>query len=153
MRPDDSGGEEKVEGSPWSVSGVVERSNSEETGVIVREGLRGRLPSLPGLDLPFLIPPRPIRYVLRGRISLSLVGRRAAMGEFLSYLDECGAGFCVNLDDASRGATSINFRVDFLGKPGDGLGVRSLTRRVRDGPGVAGNASRMLFLLADNMRT
>jgi len=32
MRPDDSGGEEKVEGSPWGVSGIVEKSNSEETG-------------------------------------------------------------------------------------------------------------------------
>jgi hypothetical protein len=31
-RPDESGGEEKVEGSAWSDLGVVEKSNSAATG-------------------------------------------------------------------------------------------------------------------------
>ena len=145
MRPDDIVGEEKLEGSPLSVSGIVEKSNSEESGDAVWEGVRGRMPSLLALYLPFLIPSRPTRDVLRKRFPLCFAGRRVAMCELLSYLDECGAGSRVNFDDASRGATSINFRVDFLERPGDVLGLRSLTRRVRDGPGVAVMASRMLF--------
>ena len=134
-----------MEGSAWGDSGTVEKSNSEETGDDVWEGVRDRTSSLPALDLPFLIPPRPARDVLRKCSPFPLVGRRPAGSEFLSYLDKCGAGFRVNLDDASRGATSISLRVDLLGRPGAGLGVRSLTRRVRDDPGLAGMTGRMLF--------
>jgi hypothetical protein len=140
MRPDDSGGEEKVEGSAWSGSGVVEKSNSEETEDDGLEDVRGRLPSPPGLNLPFFKLSRPTRDVLRKRSPPSLAGRRVARSDFLSYLDLCGGGSRVDLDDASRGATSINLRVDLLGRPGAGLGVRSLTRRVRDAPGLAGMA-------------
>ena len=43
----------------------------------------------------------------------------------------------MNLDDASRGATSRNLRVDLREGPVVGLGVRSFTRRVRDDCGVA----------------
>jgi len=134
-----------VEGSAWGDSGTVEKSNSEETGDDVWEGVRGRITSLLSLDLPFLKPSRPVGDVLRKRSPFSLAGRRPAGSEFLSYLDECGAGSRVNLDDAPRGATSINLRVDLLERPGAGLGVRSLTRRVRDDPGLAGMTSRMLF--------
>ena len=44
----------------------------------------------------------------------------------------------MNLDDASRGATSRNLRVDLREGPVVGLGVRSFTRRVRDDCGAAG---------------
>ena len=134
-----------MEGSAWSGSGVVEKSNSEETGDDGWEDVRGRLPSLPGLNLPFLIPSRPAGDVLRKRPPPSLADRRVARSDFLSYLDLCGGGSRVNLDDASRGATSISLRVDLLERPGAGLGVRSLTRRVRDDPGLAEMASRMIF--------
>jgi hypothetical protein len=48
----------------------------------------------------------------------------------------------VNLDSELRGATSRSLPVRFLGRPVGSLGVRSLTRRVRDG-GVLAENSRL----------
>jgi hypothetical protein len=83
---------------------------------------------------------------VRGVCFRSPAGRGAERRTFLSRLDECGGRSRENLDGASRGAISISLRVDLRGRPVAGFGVRSLTRRVRDVPGVAGLTRQMLFL-------
>jgi hypothetical protein len=91
------------------------------------------------------MPCRPLKDVRRKRL-LSPASRGAGRRKGLSRLDKCGGRSRENLDGPSRGATSINLCVDLRGRPGAGLGVRSLTRRVRDVPGAAGVTRQMLFL-------
>ena len=118
------------------------------TGDAERACVRARVSSFPALNLYLFIPFRYIGDLLDKRppLGLSPADRGAERTRCLSCLEECGTGSRVNLDGASRGATSISFRVDLRGRPDVVLGVRSLTRRVRDGQGVAEKTGRMLFL-------
>ena len=83
----------------------------------------------------------------------SPAGRGAERRTFLSRLDGCGGRSRENLEDASRGAISINLCVDLRGRPGTVFGVRSLTSRVLDVPGVADVTRQMLFLQNNNTHT
>ena len=91
------------------------------------------------------MPSRRLKDARRKRLR-SPATRGAGRRGFLSRLDECGGRSRENVDGPSRGATSISLCVDLRGRPGAGLGVRSLTRRVRDDPGAAGECRQMLFL-------
>ncbi len=64
--------------------------------------------------------------------------QRSRTEKIFSRPDACGGQSRENLDDTLRGATSISLCIDLRGRPGAGLGVRSLTRRVRDVPAMAG---------------